>query len=99
MTTDAMSVDDVAMSYEGVRRDVRDFIVDNFLFGDRVQAPDDQHQLVGTGVIDSTGILELIEFLESHFTIDIADDETIPANLGSVGAIATFVLSKLSAGG
>ena len=77
--------------------EIRQFVVENFLFGqsDR-QIADDQSFLEG-GIIDSTGVLELIAFLESRYGISIADDELVPANLDSVNRVATFVAVKLKA--
>ena len=48
------------------------------------------------GIIDSTGILELIEFLESHFGIEVSEAETVPQNLGSIASLTEFVMSKRS---
>lgn len=75
---------------------VRGFIVENFLFGDSDRHLDDAASLVGEGVVDSTGVLELIEFLESEFEIRISDDESVPANLDSIASIERFVEAKKS---
>lgn len=76
---------------------LRAFIVSNYLFGDRARLPADEESLIEGGVIDSTGILELIEFLEETFDIEVAESETVPENLGSVAGIVRFVSGKLSA--
>lgn len=55
----------------------------------------DGESFLERGIIDSTGVLELIGFLESTYGISIADDELVPANLDSVDRVATFVDSKL----
>lgn len=73
---------------------VKAFVLSNFLFGQADQMPDDRESLVDSGVIDSTGILELIEFLELSFAITVADSETVPENLDSIISIARFVRSK-----
>lgn len=70
------------------------FIVTNFLFGDEAGAPASGQSLLGTGIVDSTGILELIEFLESEFDLSVAEDETTPANLDSIESLTAFVLRK-----
>ena len=73
---------------------VRSFIVDRFLFGQ------DDDQLANTTsfmdqrLIDSTGVLELVMFLEQRFGIKIADDELVPENLDSLDRIAAFVARK-----
>ncbi len=59
---------------------VRTFVIDNFLFGDDDGLQDNTSFLV-SNIIDSTGILELIMFLEEEFDISIEDDETIPEKL------------------
>ena len=51
--------------------------------------------LIEAGVIDSTGVLELIEYLESNYDIQIADEEVLPDNLDSIDRISRFVSSKL----
>jgi acyl carrier protein len=78
----------------GIRTDVIDFIVANYLFGDVSRLPSDDESLVESGIIDSTGILELIEFLEERFGIEVSDSETIPDNLGSVANLTRFVEGK-----
>jgi acyl carrier protein len=77
-----------------IRADLTEFIVMNYLFGDITGLPQDDDDLVGEGIIDSTGILELIEFLESHFEIEVSEAETVPQNLGSISSLANFVISK-----
>jgi acyl carrier protein len=77
-----------------VRAELSEFIVTNYLFGDAIRAPRDEDSLVEGGIIDSTGILELIEFLESHFGIEVSDTETVPENLGSISCLTRFVVSK-----
>ncbi len=77
-----------------VRTGIVRFIVDAYLFGDASSLPGDDDSLIAGGVIDSTGVLELIEFLESHFEIEVADDETVPANLDTIGRLVEYVLRK-----
>ncbi|MDN5851267.1 MAG: acyl carrier protein [Actinomycetia bacterium] len=79
-----------------IEADLLDFIVSNYLFGDATRAPRNDDALVEEGIIDSTGILELIEFLEDHFEITVSETETVPQNLGSVSNLTVFVMSKLS---
>lgn len=77
-----------------IEADVRAFIVENFLFGDASLAPSAEDSLLQGGVIDSTGVLELIFFIEERFGIDIADSEMIPDNLDSIARIVRFVTAK-----
>jgi acyl carrier protein len=77
-----------------IRAELTEFIVMNYLFGDVTRVPRDDDALVEEGIIDSTGILELIEFLESNFGIEVSEAETIPQNLGSIASLTNFVMSK-----
>jgi acyl carrier protein len=79
-----------------IRADLTEFIVSNYLFGDASRLPRDEDSLIEEGVIDSTGILELIEFLESHFGIEVSETETVPQNLGSISSLTEYVKSKQS---
>jgi acyl carrier protein len=79
---------------ETIEARVRAFIQDNFLFSDHLDETADGVSLIETGVIDSTGVLELVSFLETDFGIAIADDDIVPENLDSVSSISAFVRSK-----
>lgn len=79
-----------------VRSQIREFVVRNFLFGDAARLPDDADSLLAAGVVDSTGVLELVDFLETDLGVQVADDETVPANLDSVTNLTQFVLRKRS---
>ena len=74
---------------------VRRFIGENFLFRDDGDAIAHDQSLLDAGIIDSTGVLELVCFLETTFGIAVHDDEMLPENLDSIRAIATYVGSKL----
>lgn len=73
---------------------LRGFVTDNFLFGDADRLPADDASLLGNGILDSTGVLELIEYLESEFGIRVADTETVPQNLDSIAGLAQYVTRK-----
>lgn len=81
---------------ETVSQQVKAFIVDSFLFGDEAEADrlglDDS--LLEQGVLDSTGVLELVAFLEGTFGIQLDDDELVPENLDTVRRIAAFIERK-----
>jgi acyl carrier protein len=77
-----------------VRTEIFDFVVENYLFGDLSAAPGDDDSLVERGIIDSTGVLELVEFLESHFGIEVTEMETVPENLDSISNLTKFVLGN-----
>lgn len=80
---------------DDIRARVRDFVLTNFYvpLGDGLT---DQSSLFDGGYVDSTGVLELIAFIESGFGVAVADAETVPENLDSIERIARFVEKKLS---
>ncbi len=73
---------------------VREFVVENFLFGDGEALKDDT-SFMEEGIIDSTGILELVFFLEETFSISVEDDELVPDNMDSLANISGFINRKL----
>ena len=74
---------------------VREFITENFLFGDGEKLKEDT-SFMEEGIIDSTGILELVFFLEETFGITVEDNELVPANMDSLQGIASYVDRKLA---
>jgi acyl carrier protein len=76
-----------------VQERVRQFIVENFYVSNPAELADDTLLVTG-GYVDSTGMLEIVAFLESEFGIRIADTETTPENLESIARIAAFVARK-----
>ena len=73
---------------------IRRFVVDNYLFGEEGKLENDD-SFMETGIIDSTGILELVRFLEATFGIKVADEELIPDNLDSINKIVAYLQGKL----
>ncbi len=78
----------------GIKAQIRNFIVENYLFGDTSHPLEDDTSLIETDVIDLTGVLELVTYLEDTFQISIQDAEIVPANLDSIASISAFVASK-----
>ena len=74
---------------------VKEFIIENFLFGEEEQLQLDT-DFFDKGIIDSTGVIELVDFLEESFDISVDDDELIPENLSSLRKIDLFLSKKLS---
>jgi acyl carrier protein len=72
---------------------IRDFIVDNFLFGN-AEKLDTNTPLFEKGIIDSTGVLELLAFIEENFNIQVSDEELVQSNFSSISAIEKFIQSK-----
>jgi acyl carrier protein len=81
------------MNQSDIERDVRKFLVDNFLFGRAEKLVDDQSHL--GAVIDSTGALELVTFLQEHFAIVVGDEDVVPENFDSVKSVVAYVARKL----
>jgi acyl carrier protein len=77
-----------------IQQEIREFIIANFLFGQDGAALDDTKSFLESGIIDSTGVLELVAFLEQHFGITVADRELLPENLDSVANATRFVTQK-----
>ena len=73
---------------------LRRFIGENFMFQDEVKSLADDASFLDSGIIDSTGVLELVCFLENTFGIEVADDEMLPENLDSIGNITRFIEKK-----
>lgn len=80
---------------DSVEARIRRFIEDNFLFADNLDQFAAEASLIEAGVIDSTGVLELVSFLETDFSIPVADADIVPENLDSIAAITAFVDRKL----
>jgi len=77
-------------------QELRQFITDNFLFGAEVAYSEDD-SLIGTGIIDSTGVLELIAHLEGEYDIALDDTELVPENLDSIRNLVRFIETKRGA--
>jgi len=82
-----------------IAQDIKNFVVSNFLYGQDGQNLAVDQSFLESGIIDSTGVLELVAFLEQQFSITVADRELLPENLDSVQNAAAFVSRKLSAQG
>ncbi len=79
---------------EGVRERIVEFVVNDLLLGDESRLPDGDASFLEAGVIDSTGILELIEYLESEFGVRVEDSETTPENLDGINRVTDYVQRK-----
>jgi acyl carrier protein len=77
-----------------LKSEIRQFIVDNFLYGRDDDTLSDEVSFLGKGIIDSTGILELVSFIEEKYSVSIDDEELIPDNFDSLNKLSTFVSKK-----
>lgn len=81
------------MSDQEIRERLRGFILANFYLTDPAQLVDDA-SLIESGIVDSTGILDVILFIEGEFDIHVGDRDATPENLDSIARIAAFVSRK-----
>lgn len=83
-------------SHMEIEREIREFVIDNFLFGQPDELFLDTDSFLEKGLIDSMGILTLVEFVRDRYRIAIEDEELIPENWDSVQRIARFIQSKFN---
>lgn len=81
---------------EDIKFKVKNFVVGNFLFGNADGLEDDT-SFLEAGILDSTGVMEVVAFLEQQFGVRVDDDELTPENLDSIASIEAFVARKLQA--
>jgi acyl carrier protein len=77
-----------------VEQQLRQFVVNNFLFGQGEDQLSNHDSFLEKGIVDSTGVLELVVFLEKQYRIKIEDEELIPANLDSIDNLLRFIEKK-----
>ncbi len=73
---------------------IKNFIIENFLFGN-ANGLEDNTSFLEEGIIDSTGVLELVTFLEEEFEIQIEDEELVPENLDSINNVSAYLERKM----
>ena len=85
------------MEQQTIEQDIRQFVIANFLFGEDNGSLKTDESFLETGIIDSTGVLELVAFLESTYGFRVRDNELTPDNLDSLDRVAAFVRRKQQA--
>ena len=78
-----------------IENDIREFVTENFLFGRTNVSLDGDDSLLEEGLIDSTGVLELVTFIEDRFDVTVEDEELVPDNLDSINRLITFIGAKV----
>ncbi len=78
-----------------IKQVLKQFVVSNFMMGMPAQSLGDDDSFLERSIIDSTGVLELVNFLEEEFSITVRDDELLPENLDTLNALEGFVARKL----
>jgi acyl carrier protein len=81
-------------SAEHIRTTLREFILSNFLFTDDQTALNDADSFQDTRIIDSMGMIQVIQFIEAEYRIKVLDAEMVPEKLDSVERLTRFVLGK-----
>jgi acyl carrier protein len=76
---------------------IRSYIVDNFLFGDDNDLQEET-SFLESGIIDSTGIIELVSYVETNFNMKVDDKDIVPENFDSIQNIAAFILRRKNEG-
>lgn len=80
-----------------IKTQIREFVIENFLMGDASAMLKDGESFLETGTIDSTGVLEVVTFLETSFDLKVEDKDLVPENLDSVDNLAKYVLRRKNA--
>jgi acyl carrier protein len=76
-----------------LQQEIRNFIVENFLFGEE-KGLTDNSSFIKEGIVDSTGIMQLVSFLQDQYRIAIEDEELVPENLDSIAKVSAFIEEK-----
>ena len=79
-----------------IKERIRKFITDKFLLGDSSKTLNDEDSFLEKGIIDSTGVLELVSFVEETFGFRVEDEELIPDNLDSVNKLDAYIQTKIN---
>ncbi len=80
------------------KEELRKFIVENFLYGQDDGNLTDDVSFLEKGIIDSTGVLELVSFIEETYGVEVNDDELMPDNFDSLNKLSDFVARKMNNG-
>lgn len=79
-----------------IEQEVRQFVIENFVFESDGSSFSNDDSFFDTGLLDSLGVLTLVEFVKQKYGVCVEDDELLPENWDSVNRIATFVETRLS---
>jgi acyl carrier protein len=85
----------VTLDQATIRASLRDYIKTSLLPAAGIESFDDGDSFLEKGIIDSTGVLELLEFIESNFRIKVEDEEVVPANLDSLDNLCAYIHRKV----
>lgn len=85
------------MNEQQIKGHIKEYIINNFLFGSEDTIIEDHDSFLKKGIIDSTGILELIGFIEENYQVKVEDHELLPENLDTLNNVTRFILTKQKA--
>ena len=77
-----------------LEQELREFVIQNFLFGQDGERLRNDDSFLDSGVIDSTGVIELVSFLERSYGIKVEDEDLVPENFDSIDGLMRFVRAK-----
>lgn len=77
-----------------IKGKIRLFILNNFIFDERANLLGDDDSFLDEGIIDSTGVLELLAFVEETFGMEVADEDVLPENFDTLNNLANYVSSR-----
>ena len=78
-----------------IKSKLKEFIINNFLLGNHSKCFNDDDSFLEKGIIDSTGVLELVNFIEETYNIKVEDEELIPDNLDSLNKLTSYIKKKM----
>jgi len=84
------------MSLPEIQETLRNYIAQNILFAPDGFAYNDDDSFLENGILDSTGVVELVAFIEDHFKVSVEDAEITPQNFDSIASLAAYVSGKLN---
>jgi len=79
-----------------IEEKIRQYVADNFLFSDDGYQLSDDVSFLEEGIVDSTGVLELVMFVEETYSVAVKDEEIVPENFDSVSQLAAYVRRKMA---
>lgn len=80
---------------DNIKNRIKHFITENFLFTTNIDSISDDLSFMESGIVDSTGILEIVNYIEKEFGVQLEDYEIIPENLGSINQLTIFISGKI----
>jgi acyl carrier protein len=78
-----------------IKEKLRNFIIENFMFGSKDASLGDDDSFLDEGIIDSTGVLEVVGFIEDEFGVEVSDGELVPDNFDSLNKLLSYVNGKV----